>query len=148
MSCRSSRVRFPGSALAILCVLGYAGVAAAAGDVSVGSVTPGGDININGDTANNDITVTQNANGTVTITGNAGTTVNGAASHTTTAPVTGAVKIKTRGGDDKVTVDGVTKAGSSKGALNAQKQGLPTNNPGQRGVVVPELPNPAPKSKY
>jgi hypothetical protein len=199
-----------------------AGAAAANGNVMVGAVTPGGDVNINGDAGNNDVTITQNANGTVTVTGHNGTTVNGGASHTTTTPVTGEIDVNTRGGDDKVTVDGVTNvedldlednigdneivvkkskfsdkmkienndgsidvddtrwgrrdvrpgrgtvnppsingrggagqvgtpptAGSgkkpprdgSKAARRAQQDGLPTKNPGQRGVITPELPN-------
>ncbi len=80
---------------------------AAGGDVQVGAVTPGGDLNINGDSGNNDIIVTQNADGTITVTGQNGTTVNGQASVTTGQRVTGKVKIKTRGGDDDVTVDGL-----------------------------------------
>jgi hypothetical protein len=97
-----------GGAAALLIALLHAGPAAAAGgDVMVGGVTPGGDVTITGDGGNNDVTVTQNANGTVTVTGNNGTTVNGQGSFTTPAPVTGKVKVDTKGGDDKVVVDGV-----------------------------------------
>ena len=93
---------------ATLWLLGAAGAALANGNVSVGGVTPGGDVKINGDGGNNDVTVTQNGNGTVTVTGNGGTTVNGGASHTTPTAVTGGVSVNTRGGDDTVTVTGVT----------------------------------------
>jgi hypothetical protein len=219
----SSRTLVPALALAAAALLLDAGAAAANGNVMVGAVTPGGDVNINGDLGNNDITITQNADGTVTVTGNNGTTVNGGASHTTTNPVTGEIDVDTRGGDDKVTVDGVTNvedldlednigdndievknskfsdkmkienndgsidvsdtswgrrdvrpgrgtvnpasingrggAGQvgtppgcggggkkpprdgSKAARRAQQDGLPTKNPGQRGVITPELPN-------
>jgi hypothetical protein len=82
-----------------------------AGNVQVGQVDPNGGLQINGDSSGNDVTVTQNPNGSITITGNGGTTVNGQPSVTTTAPVTGKLKVNLRGGDDKVTVDGVTKAG-------------------------------------
>jgi len=39
------------------------------------------------------------------------------------------------------------KAASSDAPLGALKQGLPTTNPGQRGVI-PNMPNQTPKSKY
>jgi len=224
---RQARVRM--LAFALAAALPSAAVATN-GNVMVGPVTPDGDLNVNGDMGNNDVTITQNADGTITITGNNGTTVNGGASHTTSTPVTGELDVDTRGGNDKVVIDGVTnvedidledelgtnelevknskvsdklkiengngsirigdsswgrrdirpgrggvtpanlsgrggagsvgtpptggggskapRSGGSKGTdaskapRNAQQQGLPTNNPGQRGVVVPELPNP------
>jgi hypothetical protein len=232
------RARIPTIVFAFAWVLAPA-VAGANGDVSVGAVTPGGDLSINGDAGNNDFTVTQNPNGTVTVTGNNGTTINGGASHTTSAAVTGKISANGRGGDDTIKVDGVNvgevkvkdelgtntievrgsrisgeldlknrdgsirirdtawgrrkirpgqgsvdpanlagrggagsvgtppsgggggkkPAAKKKAPLEAQKQGLPTSNPGQRGVVVPELPNQPggyggsktpsyPKSKY
>ena len=107
---RLLRIRVTGASLASILLFGAAGYATA-GDVMVGGVTPGGDLTITGDQNANDVTVTQNANGTVTVSGGAGTTVNGKASHTTTKPVKGKLKIDGKGGDDTVTVTGVTQAG-------------------------------------
>lgn len=102
--------------LALAGLVGSAGLARA-GDVLVGGVTPGGDLNINGDVGDNSFTVHQNADGSVTVTPDPGTTVNGnAGPYTTTPPgqggtaVTGKIKIKGRGGNDTIKVDGVNQA--------------------------------------
>jgi hypothetical protein len=80
--------------------------ASAAGNVRVGSVTPGGDLRVNGDASGNDIAITQNAPGDIVITGRNGTTVNGQPS-VTRSGVTGELKVNPRGGDDTVEIDGV-----------------------------------------
>ena len=220
--------------LTLALVLGLAG-SAYAGDVLVGDVDPKGNVRVTGDSSNNDFTVTRDAKtGNVTVTPGKDTTVNGGTTPVTTKkPVTGKVKVDGKGGDDKITIDGVNGAGGidvkdeigkneikikgsktkgklkvvnndgkieiedsswgkrdirpGKGTVNPQNlngkggpgsvgtpptsasdyqmnkqgpidgvtRGLPTNNPGQRGIIdAPQMPQgpsrsyPKPKVRY